>query len=105
MRVRVVRRPDPGSSFANLAVQRWCDGQWEHVINFGLHESDEAHKFAMKLSLSKRIPVEMAVFEDGEKIVPVPSIVNPTPANIIDQLLRQNAAVNAALPDYEEDKP
>ncbi len=106
MRVRVIRWTDPTSSQATLRVMRWCAGQWERVVggDFGLNESEAANEFAMKLSMTKREPVEMAVFEDGEKLTPVPSIVNPTPENIIDQLLRQNAAVNAALPDYEEDK-
>jgi hypothetical protein len=105
MRVKIIRWTDPTSSVVTLRVLRWCDAQWEPVREFPLNESEQANEFAMKLSLTKRVPVEMAVFEDGEKLVPVPSIVNPTPANIIDQLLRQNAAVNAALPDYEEDKP
>jgi len=105
MRVRVIRWTDTATSFTDLRVQRWCVGQWEPVLNFRLDESEQANEFAFRLSLSKRFPVEVVVFEDGEKIVPVPSIVNPTPANIIDQLLRQNAAVNAALPDYEESKP
>lgn len=68
MRVRVIRWTDPLSSLANLAVQRWYDGKWEHVINFALHESEQANEFAMKLSLTKRIPVEMAVYQDGEKL-------------------------------------
>jgi hypothetical protein len=68
MRVRVIRWTDPTSSYALLAVQRWCDGQWEVVRNFPLNESEQAHAFAMSLSLTKRIPVEMAVFEDGQKL-------------------------------------
>lgn len=71
MRVRVIRWTDPTSSRVNLAVQRWCAGQWEPVGpagNFALHESEQAHEFALKLSMTKRVPVEMAVFEDGEKI-------------------------------------
>lgn len=68
MRVKIIRWTDPTSSQATLRVQRWCDGQWEPVRDFGLHESEQAHEFAMKLSLTKRIPVEMAVFEDGEKL-------------------------------------
>lgn len=68
MRVKIIRWTDPTSSEATLRVQRWCDGQWEPVRDFGLHESEQAHEFAMKLSLTKRIPVEMAVFEDGEKL-------------------------------------
>lgn len=67
MKVRVIRDPDPTSSQVRLAVQRWSSGQWEHVMNFQLHEFDQAHEFAMKLSLTKRFPIEMAVFEDGEK--------------------------------------
>ncbi len=106
MRVRVIRWTDPTSSLVNLRVMRWSAGQWERVEggDFALNQFEAANEFAMKLSLTKRVPVEMAVFEDGEKMIPVPPIVNPTPENIIDQLLRQNAAVNAALPDYEEDK-
>lgn len=71
MRVRIIRWTDPTSSQVNLAVQRWCAGQWELVGpagTFALHESEQAHEFAMKLSLTKRFPVEMAVFEDGEKL-------------------------------------
>lgn len=68
MRVRIVRNPDALSSAVNLDVQRWSDGQWKHVIYFELSESAQANEFAMKLSLTKRIPVEMAVFEDGEKL-------------------------------------
>lgn len=70
MRVKIIRWTDPTSSQATLRVQRWCDGQWEPVRDFGLHESEQANEFSMKLSLTKRVPVEMAVFEDGEKIVP-----------------------------------
>jgi hypothetical protein len=108
MRVKIIRWTDPTSSSVNLRVLRWCDAQWEPVKDFGLHESEQANEFAMKLSMSKRVPVELAVFEDGEKLAPnisVPPIVNPTPENIIDQLLRQNDAANAALPDYEDSKP
>lgn len=68
MRVRVMRDPDPTSSQVRLAVQRWSSGQWEHVMNFELQESQQAHEFALKLSLTKRFPVEMAVFEDGKKV-------------------------------------
>jgi hypothetical protein len=68
MRVKIIRWTDPTSSQATLRVLRWCDGQWEPVRDFGLHESEQANEFAMKLSLTKRVPVEMAVFEDGEKL-------------------------------------
>lgn len=68
MRVRVVRTPAALSSTVVLDVQRWCGGQWEHVMNFELHESEQATEFAMKLSMSKRFPVELAVFEDGQKL-------------------------------------
>lgn len=37
-------------------------------MNFELNQSAQASDFAMKLSMSKRVPVEMAVFEDGEKV-------------------------------------
>lgn len=95
MRVKIIRWTDPTSSNVTLRVQRWCAGQWELVDGgeFGLHQSDQANEFAMKLSMSKREPVEMAMFEDGEKLA--------KPENIIDRLLRENAAANAALPDYE----
>jgi hypothetical protein len=68
MRVKIIRWTDPTSSHVTLRVQRWCDGQWEKVIDFPLHESEQANEFAMKLSMTKRVPVEMAVFEDGRKI-------------------------------------
>ena len=68
MRVKVIRWTDPTSSQATLRVLRWCDSQWEPVRDFALNESVQANEFAMKLSLSKRDPVEMAVFEDGEKL-------------------------------------
>jgi hypothetical protein len=78
MRVKVIRWTDPASSSVFLRVERWCDGQWEFVpagssttyLNgmFSLDKSEQAHEFAMKLSLSKRDPVEMAVFEDGQKL-------------------------------------
>ncbi len=68
MRVRVIRCTHPLSSAANLRVERWCVGQWEPVINFELNQSEPANEFALKLSLTKRVPVEMAVFEDGEKL-------------------------------------
>lgn len=68
MRVRVVQTPAALSSTIVLAVQRWSSGQWEHVMNFALHESEQASEFAMKLSLTKREPTEVAVFEDGEKV-------------------------------------
>jgi hypothetical protein len=72
MRVRIIRWTDPTSSAARLGVDRWCEGQWEPVKDFGLYESNEANEFAMKLSMTKRVPVEMAVFEDGEKLGPDP---------------------------------
>lgn len=72
MRVRVIRWTDPTSSLTNLQVQRWCAGLWENVMYFALHESEAANEFAMKLSLTKRVPVEMAVFEDGEKLQRLP---------------------------------
>ena len=71
MRVRVIRWTDPTSSQANLAVQRWCAGQWESVGpegNFPLCESEQANEFAMKLSMSKRIPTELTMYNDGEKV-------------------------------------
>lgn len=68
MRVRVVRAPFALSSMTTLAVQRWCDGQWELVMNFELHESEQANEFAMKLSLTKRVPLEIALYEDGKKL-------------------------------------
>lgn len=72
MRVRVIRAPDPTSSDLRIAVQRWSSGQWEHVTYLGMNQSEEAGEFAMKLSMTKRVPVEMAVFEDGEKLQRVP---------------------------------
>jgi len=68
MRVRIIRWTDPTSSAARLRVDRWCDGQWEPVKDFGLYEANEADEFAMKLSMTKREPTELAVFEDGEKL-------------------------------------
>lgn len=68
MRVKIIRWTDPTSSLVNLRVLRWCDAQWEPVKDFPLNESEQANEFAMKLSMTKRIPVEMAVFEDGEKL-------------------------------------
>lgn len=70
MRVRVIRAPDPTSSDLRIAVQRWSSGQWEHVTYFGMNQSEEAGEFAMKLSMTKRVPVELAVFEDGKKVEP-----------------------------------
>ena len=37
-------------------------------MNFELDELRQAHEFALKLSLSTRIPAELAVFEDGQKL-------------------------------------
>lgn len=68
MRVRLIRWPDSTSSTANLRVERWCVSQWEPVMNFELDELRQAHEFALKLSLSTRIPAELAVFEDGQKL-------------------------------------
>ena len=69
MRVRVIRWTDPTSSAVKLRVMRWCAGQWEHVPpDFELSQPDQANEFAMKLSMTKREPVETAAFEDGEKI-------------------------------------
>lgn len=70
MRVRIIRWPDPVSSQALLSVERWCAGHWEPVRKFQLGESDIASEFALKLSMSKRNPVETIVFEDGEKVDP-----------------------------------
>lgn len=67
MRVRIIRWTDPVSSGASLRVQRWCAGQWEPVRDFSLGESDPAYDFAMKLSMSQRLPTEIAAFKDGEK--------------------------------------
>lgn len=69
MRVRIVQTPDATSFEVKLAVNRWSCGQWEPVRTFELHESDQAYEFAMKLSMTKRIPVERAVFEDGKTIM------------------------------------
>lgn len=68
MRVRVVQTPDALSSQVKLDVQRWSSGQWEHVMNFELHESEKANEFAMKLSMTKRVTTELAVFLDGQKV-------------------------------------
>lgn len=68
MRVRVIRWPDPVSSVVNLRVERWCSGQWEPLVSYGLHESERANEVALQLSLTKRVPIEVAVFEDGEKL-------------------------------------
>lgn len=70
MRVRVIRWTDPTSSLVSLRVQRWCAGQWEYLYDgeFGLNQSEQANEFAMKLSLTQRVPVEMTVFEDGNKL-------------------------------------
>jgi hypothetical protein len=67
MRVRVIRWTDPTSSQATLRVQRWSSG-WEDVREFALNESQPAHEFAMKLSMTKREPAELAVFQDGQKL-------------------------------------
>lgn len=68
MRVKIIRWTDPTSSQVDLRVQRWCSGQWETVGTFDLHQSAEADEFALKLSLSKRVPIEVAMFEDGKKL-------------------------------------
>ena len=68
MRVRVIRWPDPLSSGIKLRVQRWCVSQWEEVLDFSLSELPQAYEFAMKLSLTPRITVEIATFEDGRKV-------------------------------------
>lgn len=70
MRVKIIRWTDPTSSQATLRVQRWCEGQWEPVRDFGLHESEQANEFAMKLSMSLRAPIEVAVYQDGKKVEP-----------------------------------
>lgn len=75
MRVKILRWTDPTSSQVLLRVCRWCDGQWEKVLDFSLTEAEQANEFASKLSLSKRIPTEMATYEDGEKVIPTPPIV------------------------------
>jgi len=92
MRVRVVRLPDPTSSEVKLVVQRWCAGQWEFVQPFALSESEQANEFAMKLSMTKREPAEMATFVDGEKVT-LPSLEDRA------KLLRE-IADNAALASY-----
>ncbi len=65
---RVIRWTDPTSSAVKLRVLRWCAGQWEKFEGgeFELGQSDKANEFAMKLSLSKRDPVAIAMFEDGK---------------------------------------
>lgn len=68
MRARVIRWTDPTSSDTKLVVQRWCSGQWEFVKPFALNESEQANEFAMRLSMTKREPVQVATFEDGEKL-------------------------------------
>jgi len=68
MRVRIIRWTDPTSSLVNLRVQRWCAGQWERVLDFPLNESEQANEFAMRLSFTKRVPVETATFEDGKEL-------------------------------------
>lgn len=71
MRVRIIRWTDPTSSSVSLRVQRWASGQWDPVQDFPLNESEQANEFAMKLSMTKRDPVELARFEDGQKVEPV----------------------------------
>lgn len=84
MRVRVIRWTDPTSSTTQLMVQRWCAGQWEPVLKFELHEFDQAHEFAMKLSMTKRFPVELAVFHDGEKVEAGAEPLFITPPTVVD---------------------
>lgn len=85
MRVRVVQVPDALSSQVKLDVQRWCGGQWEHVMNFELHEFDQAHEFAMKLSMTKRVPTETAVYLDGEKVEASGEPVFVTPTGSVEK--------------------
>lgn len=93
MRVKIIRWTDPTSSMVTLRVQRWSSGQWETVgDDWPLSQSEQANEFAMKLSMSKRDPIEMAVFEDGRKLEPV-SLEER--AEIMRQL-----ADNAALTSY-----
>jgi hypothetical protein len=68
MRARVIRWSDPLSSGIKLRVQRWCVSQWEDVLDFSLAELSQAYEFAMRLSLSPRISVEISTFEDGRKV-------------------------------------
>lgn len=68
MRVRVIRWTDPVSSWTTLAVQCWSAGKWEHALNFELSQVKQANEFAMELSMKKEVPVEMAMFEDGQKL-------------------------------------
>lgn len=77
MRVRVIRWTDPTSSQVDLRVQRWSAGQWEHVMNFELGQEEQANEFAMKLSMSKRVPAELAAYLDGEKVAGFEPAVMP----------------------------
>lgn len=77
MRVRIIREPDATSSLVRLVVQRWNVGQWENVMNFELGESEQAHEFAMKLSMSKRVPNEIAQFEDGKEVGGFEPVIMP----------------------------
>lgn len=64
----MIRWDDATSSKSNLRVERWYEVQWEPVMTFELEERRQAHEFALKLSMTKRVPVQLAVFEDGKKV-------------------------------------
>ena len=90
MRVRIIRWTDPVSSGASLRVQRWCAGQWEPVRDFSLGESDPAYDFAMKLSMSQRLPTEIAMFKDGDKLGSLPqvdSVSDPSRHNFVMEIV------------------
>ena len=68
MRTRVIRWTAPTSAHVTLKVQRWCAGQWESVLDFQLCEAEQANEFARRLSASERVPTEMAMYDNGEKM-------------------------------------
>ena len=88
MRVRIVRMFCQAKCRDVLVIQQWftreninewrrtnqrigadplpqLDEHWEGIKDFELDEYDKATAFAMDLSMEKKTPTELAVFEDG----------------------------------------
>jgi hypothetical protein len=61
----ISQQPDPSPRLDSLKT---IPEHWDTVKDFELDDYDKVTAFAMDLSLTKKTPLEMAVFEEGKQI-------------------------------------
>lgn len=61
----ISQQPDPAPRLDRL---KEFPEHWDSVKDFELDEYDKAAAFAMDLSMTKKTLLEMAIFEEGEKL-------------------------------------